>query len=194
MLCHNTQHTRGWRIGRLGGPWGDLVGSGVVRRGGRTGVFCSGRSRAAGFSEELTIGFGGSARPCPPGVGSGPRVWSGQGVWVADFLLSFVSGGSFLPGEGSLPSQLTFFPLPVVSARGEGSGNFFVFLFLQPGPLRMRLRKSSNSFLFLHIFLRNFHVFVRRNLSSGNFGFDQGIFFLVIFVNQSPQEQKWIEK
>jgi hypothetical protein len=63
------------------GCQGIFAGSGKWCDGGRTGVFRSGFSRAAGFAAELPIGFGGSSHPCPPGEDSGPRVWSGQAVW-----------------------------------------------------------------------------------------------------------------
>ncbi len=63
------------------------------------------------------------------------------------------------------------------------------FLILQPGPLKMRLRKSFNVFLFLQIFLQNFHDFVHLKLSSGSFVSLLRI-FLVVFTYQSPQEQK----
>ncbi len=59
-------------------------------------------------------------------------VWSGQGVRGADLLLIVVLGGSFLPGEGSLVSPLTFFPFARCFGSGGGIRDFFVFLILQP--------------------------------------------------------------
>ncbi len=139
--------SRGWQF--AGGPAGHMLSPPTIPRPFRpTRRGCQGTAAGSGewcdegenqgvmfgifpscrvFQQSLPIRFGGSTHPCPPGEGSGPQVWSGQGVWGADLLLIVVLGGSFLPGEGSLLSQLTFFPLPVVSARGEGSGTFYIF-------------------------------------------------------------------
>ena len=133
-------------------PGGVARGSPLARAsgatGGRTGGLWPGFSRAAGLSAELPIGFWGSPHPWPPGEGSGPRVWSGQGVWGADRRLIVVLGGNFLPGEGSLPSPLTFFPLPMISARGEGSGTFLYFCSSPPDPPGCALGNFSIFLLF----------------------------------------------
>ncbi len=98
----------------------------VVRRGENRGILFGIFPSCRVFSR-VTHMIWGVCQPCPPGEGSGPRVWSGQGVWGADLLLIVVLGGSFLPGEGSLLSQLTFFSLPVFSARGRDPGLFYIF-------------------------------------------------------------------
>ena len=128
-------------------PEGGARGSTLARvRGATVGGsrgFSSGFSRWSGLSADLPIGFFGSPRPWSPGEGSGPRVWSEQGICGADLYLIVARGGNFLPGEGSLPSPLTFFLSPGLSARGGGSGIFSSFSLLNPGPPGCALDKIS---------------------------------------------------
>jgi hypothetical protein len=87
--------------------------------GGRTGVFC----RADRVFSRLTHRIWGTTHPCPPGEGSRPRVWS---VWgLTSFSLSFWAAVSAGGGFSSFTTNI--FPLPIVSARGEGSGSFLYF-------------------------------------------------------------------